>query len=226
MINPKPFHILLACLPLFATPAFGQSLFLAQDTDTEDSEPAIELNQISAIFIEGPEARALKKHDIVTIIIDETSSQISSQSLNTKKEYKSQATMDAIVDFMQLLELRARSGDTEATDLIDLTTRRKFKGEGDYERTDQFSARVTATVLEVKPNGTILLEATKQIAKDDEISILVLSGIIREEDVTAQNTILSSQMADLKIVLENTGSLKDVAKKGLLTRILDSVFAF
>ena len=209
--------------------AHAQSLFLTQaeqETSPDASQPVVLLEEVSLHFISAPETRIIKKHDIITIIIDENSSQTSSQSLNTKKESKSQASIDALVDLMQLLELRVRSGDTANTDLIDLTNKRRFKGEGDYEREDRFSARITAKVLEVKPNGTLVLEATKRIAKDQEISVLVLSGLAREEDVTAQNTILSSQLADLNIILENEGSLKDVAEKGLITRVLDSIFAF
>ncbi len=220
---------LLTLIALMAHHAHAQSLYLTQaeqDTAPDASEPVILLEEVSLHYIAAPEARIIKKHDIITIIIDENSSQTSSQSLNTKKESRSQASIDALVDLMQLLELRIRSGDTLDTDLIDLTNKRRFKGEGDYERSDRFSARITAKVLEVKPNGTLVLEATKRIAKDEEISVLVLSGLAREEDVTAQNTILSSQLADLNIILENEGSLKDVAEKGLITRVLDSIFAF
>ncbi len=220
---------LLTLLALMPGHAHAQSLYLTQaerDAAPDASEPVILLEEVSLHYIAAPEARIIKKHDIITIIIDENSSQTSSQSLNTKKESRSQASIDALVDLMQLLELRVRSGDTIDTDLIDLTNKRRFKGEGDYERSDRFSARITAKVLEVKPNGTLVLEATKRIAKDEEISVLVLSGLAREEDVTAQNTILSSQLADLNIILENEGSLKDVAEKGLITRVLDSIFAF
>ncbi len=220
---------LVTLIALTAHHAQAQSLYLSQDeqnTTPDASQPVILLEEVSLHFISAPETRVIKKHDIITIIIDENSSQTSSQSLNTKKESNSQASIDALVDLMQLLELRLRSGDTTNTELIDLTNKRRFKGEGDYERSDRFSARITAKVLEVKPNGTLVLEATKRIAKDQEISVLVLSGLAREEDVTAQNTILSSQLADLTIILENEGSLKDVAEKGLITRVLDSIFAF
>ena len=72
----------------------------------------------------------------------------------------------------------------------------------------------------------MLVEARKTIARDNEISELVLSGMVREEDITLQNTVLSSQMADLRIILENQGDLKEAAEKGLITRVLDAVFAF
>ena len=208
--------------------AQAQSLYLAQDTSDQDSnQPAMLLEDISMYFIEAPETRTIQKHDIITIIIDENSSQVSSQKLETEKESKSKASVDAMIDLFQLLELRVRQGDTASgTNLVDFTSKREFTGEGDYERKDRFSARIAAIVLEVKPNGTLVLQATKRIAKDKEISVLVLSGLARDEDVTAENTILSSQLADLNIILENEGDLKKAAEKGLITRVLDTVFAF
>lgn len=222
-------NYLLLCIFGFAcVSAHAQSLFLASanESSNEAGQPAILLNDVSMHFIAAPETRVIKKHDIITIIIDENSSTTSSQKLETAKDSSSSASIDALVDWLQLLELRIEQGGITNTDLIDLSTARDFNGEGDYERKDKFSARISATVIDVKPNGTLVLQAKKTIARDSEISELVLSGLVREEDITQQNTILSSQMADLKIILENEGDVKEAAEKGLITRVLDAVFAF
>ena len=203
----------------------AQSLFLA-DEGRNDTQPVILLNDVSMHFIAEPETRVIQKHDIITIIIDENSSTTSSQKLETEKESSSSANIDAMISWLKLLELRVEQGDINNVDLIDLATSREFSGEGDYERKDRFTARISAIVREVKPNGTMLVEARKTIARDSEISELVLSGLVREEDITQQNTVLSSQMADLRIILENQGDLKEAAEKGLITRVLDAVFAF
>ena len=220
--------LLLLASSLFPSTVMGQSLFLAsQDSsENESAQPTILLEEVSLHFIPEPDVRVIQKHDIITIIIDENSTTTSSQSLDTKKDTKSDATVSALVDWLQLLELRLEEGVTSDRDLLSLATKRSFKGEGDYERKDKFSARITAQVLEVKPNGTLVLQATKSIARDSETSMLVLSGLAREEDITAQNTVLSSQLADLTINLQNEGDLKEAAEKGLITRVLDSVFAF
>jgi flagellar L-ring protein precursor FlgH len=221
------------CSPIFVlcllcSAVNAQSLFVASAAERSQSpeQPTILLNDVSMHYIAEPEARIIQKHDIITIIIDENSSTTSSQSLDTKKDSGSSASINALVDWLQLLELRVEQGDINNVDLIDLSTARDFKGEGDYERKDKFTARISATVIDIKPNGTLVLQARKTIARDTEISELVLSGLVREEDVTQQNTVLSSQMADLKIILENQGSVKEAAKKGLITRVLDTVFAF
>ncbi|RMH27703.1 MAG: flagellar basal body L-ring protein FlgH [Planctomycetota bacterium] len=223
----------LCGLLLYATApsAAAQSLFLVdhQAADTAPgviSQPAIDASRVSLLWVPEPEKRIFQKHDIITIVVDEVSSQTSSQKLETDKKSDVTARLDAMLNYMALLELRLDQGDTSGLDLIGFSADRKFTGEGDYERKDKFSARITATVLEVKPNGNLVLEATKRIAKDDEIQTFVLSGVVREDDITRQNTVLSSQMANLNVVVKNEGELRDAAKKGFITEIFEALFAF
>lgn len=222
----------LAAIALSTGLANAQSLFLVQNHAAQSDapgvvqQPSIEASQVSLLWVPEPERRIYQKHDIITIIVDENSSTTSSQSLETEKDASSQMRLNNMLKWLSLLELRLEAGDTTDLELIDFNATREFTGEGDYERSDRFTARITATVLEVKPNGNLVLQATKRIEKDDEIQTLVLSGIVREDDITQQNTILSSQMANLNIAIENEGALRDAAKKGLITEVLDALFAF
>lgn len=220
---------LLLCA--LAPTAAAQSLFLVDHQAADDApgvinQPAIDASRVSLLWVPEPEKRIFQKHDIITIVVDEVSSQTSSQKLETDKKSDVTARLDAMLNYMALLELRLDQGDTSGLDLIGFSADRKFTGEGDYERKDKFSARITATVLEVKPNGNLVLEATKRITKDDEIQTFVLSGVVREDDITRQNTVLSSQMANLNVVVENEGELRDAAKKGIITEIFEALFAF
>lgn len=219
----------LASVGIFSSYASAQSLFLAQQEiapSDEPTAPMLSIEQVSLVYVEPPEPRVIQKHDIITIIIDETSSMTSSQKLETEKESSGDAQLNSLVDALALLELRIATADLTNVDLLDFNAKREFTGEGDYERKDKFNAQITAQVLEVKPNGTLVLQAVKRITKDEEIQTLVLAGVARQEDITEQNTILSSQMANLTLDLQNEGELKDTSEKGLITKVLDTVFAF
>lgn len=227
-MNPAT-PITIAALAFLSTGACAQSLFLAQEqieSVDQPTTPMVSVQQVSLVYVEPPEPRVIQQHDIVTIIIDETSSMTSSQKLETDKQSKGNTELNSLVNALALLELRIASSDITNVDLLDFNANRNYTGEGDYERKDKFTARITAQVLEVKPNGTLVLQAIKRITKDEEIQTLVLSGVVRSEDITEQNTILSSQMANLTLDLQNEGELKDTAEKGILTKILDTVFAF
>jgi len=223
----------LVMLGVSAGLGLGQNLYApAAETppefgDRETDTPAPgSVESLSLFYVTPPEPHEIQKHDIVSILIDENSSVRSEQTLETEKESSTNATLGTILDPWELLELRLRSGGLTNLDLVDANGEREFSGEGEYERRDQFTARIAATVLEVKPNGTVVLEARKRIVKDGEEQVMVLSGRVRQEDVTVQNTILSSQIAELTLVMNNAGDVRDAANKGWITRVLDAVFSF
>ncbi|MCB9844515.1 MAG: flagellar basal body L-ring protein FlgH [Phycisphaeraceae bacterium] len=217
-----------AALVLIAAPAActAQSLFLQPFPAAPSASEVPYLRGISMLAIEPPQPRTYAIHDLVTILIDENSRASSSQTLDTKKDSEINAKLNKLLDLEELLETRLVQGNLTGVDLIDASGASKFKGDGDYERSDRFTARITAEIIDVKPNGTLVVEARKAIVRDREESVIVLTGICRQEDVTSQNTVLSSQLADLVVEQHNTGDLKDAASKGFLTRIAEAIFNF
>ncbi len=229
MSHARTFWLMAMC----ASVASGQSLFTtpvepepARTIAAPSGKPRASLYEWSMTAITPPQPREFRIHDLVTIVIDEQSKSSSSQTLETEKEATSKMELDSILDPWELLELRLREGDLSGLDLLDASAEREFAGEGDYERSDRFTARITAEIIDVKPNGTIVLEAKKEIVRDSEESLLVLSGVCRQEDITGQNTVLSSQLANLRVEQNNTGDVKKAASKGFLTNMLDTIFNF
>jgi flagellar basal body L-ring protein FlgH len=72
----------------------------------------------------------------------------------------------------------------------------------------------------------LVLEARRSVEHDEESQLLLLTGECRREDVTEQNTVLSSQLADMTLKVHNEGQVKDSATKGWLTRVFEAVFNF
>jgi flagellar basal body L-ring protein FlgH len=70
------------------------------------------------------------------------------------------------------------------------------------------------------------LEARKFIKNDKEALTIKLTGYCRAEDVSADNTVLSTQMFDLRVIKEHEGELRKATKKGILTKALDLLFNF
>jgi flagellar L-ring protein precursor FlgH len=218
-----------ACLAL--APAGRAQSFYTRPVEvpvdpTGAPDPSAPLRAVSLLYIDVPQPRQFAVHDQITIIIDETSRSESSQSLDTKKEYDISAGVDEFPDLLQLLELRLEPGERSPLAGVGVSGEQEFKGEGDAERSDRFVARITATVIDVKPNGTLVLEARKYVAHGRESKTIVLSGVCRQEDVTNANTVTSSQLADLSIVQTTEGDLDKASKKGLIPRVLDTLFNF
>ncbi|QYK47186.1 MAG: flagellar basal body L-ring protein FlgH [Phycisphaeraceae bacterium] len=212
-----------------ATPALAQSLFVTQVNVPIDAkgepDPGAHLRGASLMFIEPPKPREFAIHDLVTIIIEETTKSEASQTLETEKKYDMNGALTDFISLRHLLELQVQN-DKQDPAQIGLNYKNKYKGDGDYERTDRFVARITATVIDVKPNGTVVLEARKRIDKDGEVQTIILSGTCRRDDVTAQNTVLSSQLAALTVTMSTEGQVTKAGKKGLIPRALEGLFNF
>lgn len=167
------------------------------------------------------------KHDLVEIIVNESSAQKFTQTSDHKKDYNLTAELSKFPSLKALIEAATiEEGIGSVKPGIGLKSNNKFKGEGKMNRQDQVTARITATVLDVKPNGTIVLEARESISTDREVSTMVLSGTARAEDITRSNTVQSSQLANLTIKIEHSGDVKNASEKGLIPRVFEAIFNF
>jgi flagellar L-ring protein FlgH len=191
-----------------------------------EPDPQAALRGLSLTFVEAPKPREFQVHDLVTIIVQEQSRQESKAKLDTKKDAEISGRINSLPDLMDLLELRLDSTDASPLVTVGASGDSEFKGDGKYERSERMTDRITAEVIDVKPNGTLVLEARRTIRKDDQLQTLVLSGNCRRDDVTNANTVLSSQLAELTIGVESEGDVRDTAKKGWLTRVFETVFNF
>jgi flagellar L-ring protein precursor FlgH len=209
--------------------AASSSLMAAPSTRSSAAaapQSAHALRAASMFAITPPEARQFAVHDLVQILVRETSAAVSSQALETDKNYEIDATVPDYKDFWSMLTLGIANGDGETSPQIQFDIDKSFEGEGDYERTDDMTARVTAEVIEILPNGNLILEARSEVKTDDERTVISVTGICRPGDVTPANTILSNQIHDLKIEKMNTGELKKAGEKGIISKVLDMIFAF
>lgn len=205
------------------TPAAGPT-----DPAYATASPASQaLTGYSMFVVTPPPPKKYAKHDPVEVIVNESSVQKIAQKYDNKKDYDFAAELKQFPSMEALItELALRNGIGTPAPSMGIGSKNKFKGDGKMDRSDQVTARVSATVIDVKPNGTLVLEATESIQSGREISRMVLSGVCRGEDITRNNTIQSSQLANLDIRIEHEGDVKDTAEKGLIPRIFETLFNF
>lgn len=102
----------------------------------------------------------------------------------------------------------------------------EFKGKGDTNREGKLIATITAKVVEVMPNGNLVLEARKEMTINNEKQILVFTGMTRPDDIDANNSVLSSKIADARIYYVGDGVIQDKQSPGWFVRVLDKVWPF
>ena len=201
----------------------GGSLLRA--TLTTPVNPAqSQLQSVSFFAVPQPEPRTLLKHDLVTIIVREESEYSSEGTIDVEKEAQFEA---AIEEWIKLSDWNLSGGGVSPpVPRIRMNGARSLNGDGSVDREDSLIMRVTAEVVDVKPNGTLVLQARQRIQTDEEVQTFVLTGICRAEDVTPDNTILSTQMFDKNLSKTHVGAVRDSTKRGWLARLLDVVSPF
>jgi flagellar L-ring protein precursor FlgH len=223
--------LLCCCAALLLSPtAQAQSLYVTQPTSIPDehnrTDAAAPLYTTSMLVVQPPKPRTFTLHDQITIIVDESSQESSDQKTDTKKDYSLTGEVAQFPSINNLLKGQLNNGNSQADPKLSVTGNQKFQGQGTVARTDRFTTKLSATIIDVKPNGLLVLEARRHIKKNEEEKTIVLSGTCRGEDVTKANTVLSSQLADLNLLSEDEGTAKEGASKGWISRILDAVFSF
>ena len=209
-------------------PAATSSLLVrAQAAPAADLEPHA-LRAVSMFAIAPAESRIFHEHDLIQIIVRESTAGKSTHDTDTEKDvgFKGAVTQWPDLQLFNLLSGMIHAGSTDSLPKVDLKFTKDFEAEGEYARRDDFTARLTAEVLQVLPNGNLILESRTQMKQDQEAFTLKVTGTCRPEDVTPANTILSSQLHDLKIEKITQGLLKKANEKGLFTQILDMLFPF
>ena len=176
--------------------------------------------------VSRPAPRTYGLHDLVTIIIREDLSTDFQSEVETETSSEWDAGVREFPHFNlgDLLKLRIDESAITPRIALDLEASREFEGEGSYTRRDSMSARVTARVIDVKPNGTLVLEARKHLKSDDEELTLVVTGTCRVDDITLDNQVFSTQLHDLHLSKEHHGELRRSTKKGPLTKLVDALF--
>lgn len=183
---------------------------------------------VSFVAVRIPEPKRFAVQDLVTIIVRESTENDSDAKLDTKKDTSYSGEVSSFPDIrvlQQFTDLFLKSG-LQDKPKLGMSYKNDFKADASVGRKDSFTTRVTARVIDVRPNGTLVLEARKYIKTDEETLDLVLTGTCRKEDVTADNTVLSTQLYDLVLHKQHTGELREAAKKGWISKVLNGLFAF
>jgi len=188
-------------------------------------EGGLTLATASLYLVEPPEPRQFRENDLITIIVSERATIKNENSLETSKNSSLTGGVTSMPNLLKLLELR-----WEEYERLPITAnmnyRSRYAGEGEQDIDRRTTARVTARVVEVKPNGTLLLESKTSVRTDGEEQVIVIAGLVRQEDITIANTIQSNQMANLVVNIQHHGELKRSSEKGLIPRAFDLLFNF
>lgn len=174
------------------------------------SGPGRKVRDYSWIYIDLPEPHEIKVHDIVTIIVDEKSEVTIQSRFNRQKNSNLKAELK---EFVRINDRDNLDNAAQNSPTIDTNLTGRFNTTGQVADQEGIRYRIAATVVDVLPNGNIVLEARKTIQSNHELWEYTLTGVVRSADIARNNTALSENIANLKITKYQRGKVYDSTKR-------------
>lgn len=176
----------------------------------EVSQGAIYSNQ-GGILLFGDQ-RARNVGDVLTVVLRENTSASKSASTSTSK---SQSLAVEVPSFFGQVDVPADLG-------VDAGADRDFSGSGNSSQSNQLTGQLTVQVVERLNGGMLRIAGKKNLRLNQGVEILRLTGIVRPQDISSDNTVPSNRIANAEISYSGRGAVADANTQGWLARFFSS----
>jgi flagellar L-ring protein precursor FlgH len=169
------------------------------------------VNYVNNIY---SDSKAHRVGDIISVILSESTQ----ANKNAKTEFKknNNLTLDPITGF----GASAINFKNKAIQLgVNQTT--NFKGDSKADQGNSLSGNISVHVLRVLANGNLMIRGEKWMTLNSGDEYVRLTGVIRAQDIGADNTIISSKVANARIQYAGTGAFADIQKQGWLSKFFN-----
>ncbi len=202
--------VVLGWLVLCAAPAYAESLFKAETL----ADGTLYSDQV-----------ARRKGDLITIMVQETTTITDNQKTALKRENDISAHVNLVPG---MKETPASAGTSAAGKLpgLEITSAKDFKGDGSYSATGNVQTAITGRVIDVLDNGNLVVEGRRQLKIGNDTKTILVTGIIRSADISAQNQVYSQKMHNFEVSIMGEGPLSRTQQEGWISRLLDVVWPF
>ena len=166
-----------------------------------------------AAYHEGTRARRIG--DLVTIVLAESFDTSKNTSGRTQRQGDVSITPPSAgpLDFLN-------------PDALKAAAQGSFKGRGDADQRSTFSGALAVTIAEVRPNGTAYVVGEKQMLLSQGDEWVQFAGIIRLADVSVDNRVPSTAVADARIIYSGAGAVQQASRPGWLSRFFGQISPF
>jgi flagellar L-ring protein precursor FlgH len=185
-------------------------------------------DNVSMLYMD---TKARNVGDTVTIDIVEVSSSKIDANTTTGRTSSIDAGVDQALGYMRVLEeknsrLGKDSTGAQTTTLLKAGTTNSFNGKGSSDRSGSITASIGARVVEVLPNGNLVLFGHREMKVNNDIQFITASGVVRPEDIDSDNRVKSTYLADARIEYIGRGAVATQQKPGWGMRVIDSIWPF
>ncbi|MBB3207786.1 flagellar L-ring protein precursor FlgH [Rhodopirellula rubra] len=186
--------------------------------------PAVGLQGVSWTYQQAPPLRQFRIQDIVTIRVDE----ITRMQAEGESEKRRNSIFSAVLSDWIKLTMRGLIPDPQedGDPTVAASSQSNFRAEASVGSRESLTFNVAARIVDIRPNGNLVLEARKKFRHNDNLWETSLSGICRAQDIGPDNVVLSKDLIDLEILKEDRGQLRDGYQRGWFQKAMDRIKPF
>ncbi|MGI9412856.1 MAG: flagellar basal body L-ring protein FlgH [Hyphomicrobiales bacterium] len=193
-------------------------------------EPVAYVHQPNSLWRSGARAffedqRAARIGDILTVNVTiDDKAELENATSRTRTANEAMG-IDQLAGF-NLSLARVLPNSPNPSDLIDVDSATVTQGSGAVDREEEVKTDVAAVVTQVLPNGNLVIEGRQEVRVNFEVREIVVAGIVRPEDISAENTIASQKIAEARISYGGRGQITDVQQPRYGQQFLDILLPF
>ena len=210
----------LFLLAITVTTVHAQNSSLYRQELPAGAGPPVMLQNGSWTYRKPPPPRQVRVHDIISIRVDERSQSFSEGEADRRKVASYEAVLE---DWLKLNGIRsikpAQQSDGDPS--IKGSINQLYRAEGEVESRESVKFDIAAEIVDIRPNGNLVLEAHRIIRNNDQTWEYSLNGVCRREDIGPNNVLLSQDIAELSLLKRERGSVRDSYRRGWLLRLMD-----
>jgi flagellar L-ring protein precursor FlgH len=170
--------------------------------------------------------RARRVGDIVKVIVNVSDS----ASLNNQSQHgrttKDNLPMPTVMGFEKILQGKLLPGGADSATLLNIGGSNSVSGSGTIKRNEKVTTQIAATVVRILPNGHLAIRGSQEIRVNYELREITLQGIVRPQDISAENEVQLDQIAEARISYGGRGHVSNVQEPRVGHQLIEALSPF
>jgi flagellar L-ring protein precursor FlgH len=165
------------------------------------------------------DVRAMRPHDLISVVVQESLAASTDGSVKNTRASNASSSITGLVGTLH--------AGNALQNLVNQNSAAGLNAAGTSATNSSLSTTLGGQVIEVLPNGMLVIEAARQVEFSQQTQTIVLRGLVRPEDISQQNQVLSTSIASLELEVRGKGIINDYThRQNLLVRLLEKVLVF
>ena len=165
------------------------------------------------------DVRAMRPHDLISVVVSENLAASTDGSVKNSRASNANSSISGLIGTLH--------AGNALQNLINQTSASGLNAQGASATNSSLSTTFGGQVIEVLPNGMLVIEAARQVEFSQQTQTILLRGLVRPEDISQQNQVLSTAISSLELEVRGKGIINDYThRQNVLVRLLENILVF